>query len=494
MFIKKLLQWKHFVLFMLALSTLTIFFTNQFILRDFPNSGDEYSYLISAELFSNGKLSVPSPIHKEFFEFYHIINDGKFYGKYSPGWPFFLMFGKLIGFPMVINLILGISTLIIIYLTTKYIFSEKIARISILLMAISPYFIFNSSSYFPHTASLFFLSLFAYIYFNNLKSDKPLNWCLMGLVLGISFNIKQLDAAAIGACFFFHYTYVSIKNKESIKTLAKRASLFLIGFIILIGIFFLYNWLQTGNPFLMPFSKYNPKDTLGFGNGYLLSFKDSFTENVLKRSLHLNIWVPLCFIFITLAIFSKKKYKYLMLSLFLTLFVAYFFYGRTGSNQYGPRYLYASSFALFPLIALGLERLNKRTFELTSLILIILNISFFIFSSSLLHNQVNEQVELYDQVKEANIQNSIVFLDSGGRFWCSGRMSCKDLVRNDIFFNNSVLYVHNLGKKNKLLMQDFPNRNYYLWHCPNIKFSHIRFLDFWKAKNIDCKITILNTE
>ena len=102
---------KHTVLLTCLWVLVCGFFTSQITLRNFPNSGDEYSYLISAKLFSDGKLSVPSPHHRKFFDFNHIVNDGKFYGKYSPGWPFFLMFGELLGFPGLVNVVFAVLTL-----------------------------------------------------------------------------------------------------------------------------------------------------------------------------------------------------------------------------------------------------------------------------------------------------------------------------------------------------------------------------------------------
>ena len=35
---------------------------------------DEWSYLMQANIFSHGRLSVPSPIHREFFDHIHIVN------------------------------------------------------------------------------------------------------------------------------------------------------------------------------------------------------------------------------------------------------------------------------------------------------------------------------------------------------------------------------------------------------------------------------------
>jgi len=197
----------YFIMAIIAISALLIIFTNQITLREFPNSADEYAYLIMAETFSQGELSVPSPLESKFFDFFHIINDGKFYGKYPIGWPLFLTFGVLIKLPMAINLIFGILALILIFLTAKEISSTKTANITLLIASTSPYFIFNSASYFSHSSALFFSVLSFFIYIKNLRSSKISNFFLLGMTLGILFNIRPLDSIIILFCLLMHYLY-----------------------------------------------------------------------------------------------------------------------------------------------------------------------------------------------------------------------------------------------------------------------------------------------
>ena len=511
---------------LICLSVLVcLFITSQITLRDFPNSADEYSYLISAKLFSAGRLSVPSPSHQKFYDFAHIINDGQFYGKYSPGWPFFLMFGEFLGFPWVINMIFAVLTLVVTYSLARELFSEKIAKISLLLMATNSYFLFNSSSYFSHTSSQFFLLLFVYFYLKRLKTEKSGGWFLLGIILGISFLIRQLEAVVFGFCIFIHYIYFVLRNKkacsgeivkgysgfpvekdpprstrrsrrEQLSTNAKsekirknralrgelkrsahkpvsalkhlvKWGLFLSGFSLLFGIFLTYNYLQTGDPFLLPFIKYDPGDKLGFHYPYMTSLKSAIMDNIIYRIIHLNLWVPFCFVFMFLALFSSerysKEYVYLMVTLFISILFAYFFYVFHPGNQYGPRYLYSSSFTIFILMAIGIEKIMTSKWYGYRWVLpgiLTLNIGLFIYVSVLFANQVDMRMELYNKVKEAHISNAIVFLESP-----SGFMPVQDLTRNGIYFNNSVLFVKNFHQENRILMEDFPLRKYYLWRC-----------------------------
>jgi hypothetical protein len=44
-------------------------------------------------------------------------------------------------------------------------------------------------------------------------------------------------------------------------------------------------------------------------------------------------------------------------------------------------------------------------------------------------------------------------------------MPVEDLTRNGIYFNSSVLFVKNFDQQNRVLMENFPLRKYYLWRC-----------------------------
>jgi len=487
---------KYYLITIILLSVLLISITNQITLRDFPNSADEYSYLISAQIFSTGKLTVSSHQYKEFFNFFHIVNDVKFYSHYPPGWPFFLMFGILIKLPMLINLIFGILTILVTFLIAKEIASERVAKIAALFMATSPYFIFNSASYFSHSSVLFFLALAILIYIKNEKSNKPLNWSLLGIALGIAFNIRPFDTMVIGTALGIYHIYSIIKNKKPIKKEIINGVSFLIALSVLLGIFLIYNYLQTNDPFLTPLQKNYPDAKFGFNRGHGQSLSWALENNLIKRSIKLNIWAPFCLILIAIGLIMKNNYKKkgLLFFIFIALFTAYFFFALYQGNEYGPRYIYSSAFAIFVLSAMGIKRLEERKYNRIFPLIICLNLILLVTFSFIYHTEINQRMELYNKVKEKSITNAIVFLNCNPYDWCSGGMPALDLTRNDITFNNSVLYVHNLNDYNANLMLYYPNRQYYLWNCEKISFQHIKLLDFWLSKNINCTVTKFSKE
>ena len=57
----------------------------KFIFDDYPYSGDEWSYVLQAEIFSHGRLHANSPAHPRFFDVWGMVNNGKFYAWAPPG-------------------------------------------------------------------------------------------------------------------------------------------------------------------------------------------------------------------------------------------------------------------------------------------------------------------------------------------------------------------------------------------------------------------------
>lgn len=476
----------------LMASAVLIITANQAVLMDCQESGDEYAYIISAKLFSMGKLSVPSPPHSMFFSYWHVINDGKYYGKYPPGWPFFLSLGMIAGTPMASNLAFGLLTLVVVYLMGEEFFSRDTGITAAVLMGISPYFIFNSASYFSHTSMLFFVTLFTYVYLRNMESEKTVNYFILGATLGIAFNIRPLDAVVIGACFFAHYalTVWSRFREGSLRAgrLFHGGFIFVFGLGVFIAIFLLYNHVQTGNAFLMPFQKYNPRDSISFGlESEKLQMMKSLTASLLKK---LVVWVPFSLlIFIALACTRgrQKNTAILLFSTIIATLAAYSLYWADGLNQYGPRYLYSAASSIFLLTGAAFIKIKEKSngaYYAFMAIALVYSIGLFVYTSPLYHEKIVSKKAMYDAVTERNISNAIIFHGWNHNFI---PMPAGDYIKNDINFNEPVIYVMDQGDKDSMLMKDYPSRSYYRWNC-TLTYGVIGWLDFGARKITKCTL------
>lgn len=427
-------------------------------LRGFPFSADEYSYLLSAQLFAEGRLWVPSPEPREFFRFFHVINDGHYYGKYPPGWPLILSLGVLVNAPWLVNPVLGTLTLLLIHRTARENFSQEVANATLYAAAINPFLIFNSASYFSHSSCLLFMTLFAYASFRCLREPTArFPYLLMSAAFGVAFLIRPYTSVAL-ALPFGTWLLINSFRTNQLPLLLRRLLLGAVPFAILFMAFLVYNSWQTGHPLLQPFSKYNPGDTPFL---FKWRWRKVFNINVQTPLAELNQWIPLSLPLLVASFVPRETRRdtraVLLLTGFLSLFIAYIFFQASPVNRYGPRYLYEASFAVFILIGCLIVRWKRLALAMLVGISC-LNVYVFITGTSFHAAQVRAGMNVYDLVKEHRLSNAIVFLKTG-----SATMPRADLTRNGIHFDGAVLYVLDLGERNSELLRAFPGRQAYVY-------------------------------
>jgi hypothetical protein len=132
----------------------------QFIFDDYPYSGDEWSYFLQAEIFSQGRLHATSPAHPRFFDVWGMVNNGKFYAWAPPGWPLLLASGILLQVPWLVNPVIGALTLLSVYCLGRLVYNTSVALLAVFFMLFSPFFLLHSASYFAHSSSLLKLTDF----------------------------------------------------------------------------------------------------------------------------------------------------------------------------------------------------------------------------------------------------------------------------------------------------------------------------------------------
>ena len=72
-----------------------------------------------------------------------------------------------------------------------------------------------------------------------------------------------------------------------------------------------------------------------------------------------------------------------------------------------------------------------------------------------------ERTDPYRRVRDYGIKNAIVFIRTGTGTIL--KMPAKDLIRNDLSYQNSVLYALDYGDMDLKLMRFYPKRTYYLY-------------------------------
>ncbi|MEX2230985.1 MAG: glycosyltransferase family 39 protein [Cyclobacteriaceae bacterium] len=428
------------------------------ILEQFPNSADEHAYLFQAEMFSCGKLWERAHDLPDFFFVNTIVqHDGILVSRFPPGWPLVLSAAFDAGLqPSLVNPLLGLLTLVVFYFFTRRYYGELVAIWSLLALATTGFYIFNSASYFSHVSCLLVALLFVFNVYLYQEKNNFVYGLLAGFFLGFVVLIRYYTAVLIFAPFL---VYLLMQYRF------KAIYLFLLiglGSLPCLMYFFWYNYSITGNA-LVPVTVWAyPLEGLGFVKGH----------TILKGVEHLLRWILMFFywcspgLIILYVVFLWRKIKtpaerFLRPEdyAFIALMIGYFFYYQIGGNQYGPRFLFeALPFLVVFVINKVLQARQKWAMALliASLVYPIVKLPFIVYREERI---IDERQNLYDLVDEQKIRNAVVFVSSSTS--PIRPMPADDLTRNDAKFLNDVLYAVELPRINDQLMGYYSDRAFY---------------------------------
>lgn len=430
-------------------------------LEQFPNSADEFAYLFQAEQLAEGKLWDPVHPVPDFFEFHHLAQkDGKWVGRFPPGWPLLLSLAYLVSIPpFLINVLIGCLAAMVLFRLVSRIYDERIALWSAIAMTFSSYFIFNAATYFSHMASLLEGLLFVYLAYRYIQTEKLLYALGAGLFLGMLIMTRQLTAVIFLAPFVVYYFY-----KLKLRAVTPLI-LMAVGTAPFVGFFLWYNNEITGSPFVPVTMWTNSDEALGFVKGHTPVKGAKFTFKRLAMFLY---WASPSFLILYFLYLLQRirDYRKILLHpedyIFLLLMAGYFFYYHSGGNQYGPRfYLEGFPFLVVLVVARAL-RTNQRWAKVFLFVAIIFNFIRIPFIAYREHRVVEERKDVYAQVENNGIKNAVIFISS--QTSVMRPMPVEDLNRNDRRYENDVLYARDLGPENiKLIDYYRGKKEFYLY-------------------------------
>jgi hypothetical protein len=130
-------------------------------LEGLPHIQDERAYLFQARLFADGKLAAPVPpaplAAAAALDFTVQDANGRWYGRFPPGWPAALAVAVRMGQPALLNPLLTALALLGLHLFMRRRVGAGWALVSTFLAATSPLVTFNGGSHMPHLLGLVLL-------------------------------------------------------------------------------------------------------------------------------------------------------------------------------------------------------------------------------------------------------------------------------------------------------------------------------------------------
>lgn len=350
---------------LMILGGAAILTVSSYVLQGQPVTDDERVYLFQAELLSRGKLFVASHPFPEFFDNTFIVNNGKWYGKYPPGHPLFLVPGVVAGFPRVVPALLAALNLLLFYRLAGFYFTRRQARGAALLLLLSPFFLFTGATLLSHTSCLTALLLFAWSAHRSLAGGGFGAALLAGTGAGAAFLVRPYTALLIGLPIAVAWLWALRARKASLRPWITALGVAAVFAVLLLAA----NQVLTGNPFRTGYSEIQGDRgrVLGFGEvipGYLTHTPVQGLMNVVLTVVRLNFWTwgwPLGWLFIIAALlWSRRSDLRPLWAVLVTTGVGSIFYFSLGVSETGPVKYYELLPALTLLTVAGLVAFDGR--------------------------------------------------------------------------------------------------------------------------------------
>ena len=358
---------------------------------------DSIVQLFHAKIFSLGLLKAQSSIPYGFILIQNTIFDSTgVYSQYPFGHSLILALGELVNLVWLVPILLSVGSAFYLSRFTKLVYGEAESHFFFFLLIICPFFLFLGASFMNHVSTMFFLSAFLYFYALWEKQHKVYPLIISAVSIAFAFHIRPLAAVTISIPFVFFGLSFAVSN--NLKRHLVLPSIF--GFLVA-SLFFIYNYLVNGDPFLAGYVKlWGKSHGLGFhvspwGEAHTLitGLRNELTD-LLLLSARLFEWpvssllpVSLFLIFYSKLSVWDKRLSFCIIILPL----AYFFYWHRDA-QLGPRFMYSSLIFILPLTArilvLSFSKLNKAKFNFFKKEIALRKVYFFLFLVCLFHSMV----------------------------------------------------------------------------------------------------------
>jgi hypothetical protein len=341
-----------------------------------PHVPDEVTYLYHARYFAAGRLTMPaSPVPEAFDVDIMTYEPDRWYAPTLPGWPAILAVGAAANIPWLINPLLAGLGIILAYALVRQMYDRTTARLVVVLLSLSPWYVFLAMSFMSHSAVLVGALGAALAMMRYLRTGK-LGWTfLAGCLVGASSLIRNMDGLVIGAVLGLVLLVASRFRVPAVA--AFGAGSLLVGALILP-----YNAHLTGDAMTSPLMTFWERDyptgsnALGFGpdRGWEWGGLDPFPGhgprdvlvntalNVSSVNFELFGWSTGSLILIILFVLWRRfdRRDWIMIALILAVVASYSAYWFSGGPDFGARYWFLVILPCAVLAVRGAEALAER--------------------------------------------------------------------------------------------------------------------------------------
>lgn len=446
-----------------------------------PHVQDSIAQHFQARIFASGRLFLDSPRFPGFFDYTHVINNGRWYSQYPFLHSLLMTPLVLIGAPWLLNPLLGALTVPAVYLLGREVYGERTGRLAGVLVAGSPFVFFMSSEFMNGASALLFATLFALLLLRTLRAARWRDALGAGLCIGLLACVRPYTAVAVAVPFAGYGLYRLVREPR--RLVSRLAAAVAVGGAVA-ALALVYNRLTNGDWLTFGYVvKWGPGHEVGFGRsawgaGHTPLRGLVNTGNSLSAvSKFLYEWplAALVPVLVPFAAGTRRREDWLMAAWFLALVVAYFFYW-FHNIVFGPRFVYEAVPALVLLTVRGGEELGpllRRGFgqavtgravnRFLGRALVVLAAAGLLAGIGPLVREYYRYADVGTQVRQnvrrAGLDNAVVFLHHFGNGFSANRL---DLA-------GDVVYAQDFGLLNSALTLSYPGREYWYAHKDTLR-------------------------
>jgi hypothetical protein len=443
------------------------------VLRGFPNSADEASYIFGAMTFLAGRLWNPlPPLHDLFFHWHILFWNEKWVTMYPPGWP--LLLAAVMGLRLPAWLAAPLCGAVLLIAVLKL--GEKRngpvgGLIAAALIALSPFFLFNAGSYFDVLPAAAIGLLFCWAGLTFLDCPRWSGAIATGATLGMLGLVRHQDVLLFGLPFI---GYFLMRAERRHYHLALGIILSGLPFLILL---LFYNQVVFGSLLTNTIGLEYPHVKFGlYGvneRGMLITPLYSL-RMIAVRIVMLANWSSLPLLlgyFVSFALLAYQRRLNFIDFVFPMYVFGFMLVPFDGGNQYGPRYYFEAFPPLVLTIVAALVSL-LRDAELArwrpvAISLLAAHLAVCLAGIAIIapfaRALVNQRMDLYDLVQKRDLRNAVVAIRSKTGAIPGMEMDQRDLTRNGIDLDSQVLYVLYNFDLLRELQTLFPDRQFYVY-------------------------------
>lgn len=344
-----------------------------------PHIPDEVVYLLHARYLADEMLAMPAPPVPEAFNI-DLMNyeADRWFCPAPPGWPAMLAIGVLFGAAWLVNPALAGLNVLLAYAMMRELYDRRAARLTALLLCVSPWHVLMGMNFMPHTFTLTCaLGAAVAVMRARRKTRWASGWALLGgVATGLVGLIRPLEGLVVGGLIGLWVIGLGGRRLKVSGITAFALGLIAIGAAVLP-----YNKQLTGSPTKFPIMAYTDKyygaktNALGFGPerglGWALDpypghgLRDVLVNsnlNLTSINIELFGWSVGSLLIIALLVFAgaARGPDYLMLATIAAIFVAHIFYWFSGGPDFGARYWYLMIIPCVALTVRGIQFLEEK--------------------------------------------------------------------------------------------------------------------------------------